>query len=461
MPLQKKKKSRLRRLLEYDVSLASYKQILFENLVLMISSGINIVTALMEFKAESKIKALDETLDGMIDEIRNGQPFWQTLKNYKIIKGNMLDVIRIGEESGNLEANLETVLLQQRKDKEIRSKLQTAGLYPAIVLTVLAVVGSAILVFVLPRLTEVYASFNTELPWITKMMIQLGAFMGKYGQIFVPSVLAVIALIAFFLFINPKTKWIGQKITLTIPILKTAMMQLEMTRFGYLMNSLQSSGFKIVDSMDIIVQATEIYEYKKMYQFFADSLSNGDSFAQSFERYKSSRRLLPIYVRQAIISGEQTGKLKESFKAIGDAFQKEYDYTTANLYVLMEPILLIIVWIGVSVMAVAVILPIYSLIGNFSSLTESPGSSTSNSSVSVTKSVLPQVELISDGVQTIPIYAAKGGVIIYNANHGERFEYRGKDPTWYDIVMKDGSVGWVEQRFVKEIQTVSPTTLVK
>jgi type II secretory pathway component PulF len=463
MEVQIKQKSKLQRLLQFDVNISKYKQIFFENLVMMISSGVNVATAIEQFKTESKIKALEDTLNSMINAINSGIPFWQILEKQKIVKGNMLDIIRIGEESGNLENNLQIVLLQQRKDKEISAKLQTASLYPTIVLGVLLIVSSVIAVFVLPRLTEIYSSFNTELPPLTQAMITIGDFMGKYGTVFMPSLITTIGLIVYFVFFFAKTKWIGQKLLLNFPVIKNAIIQLEMTRFGYLTYSLLDSGFRMLDALDIISASTNLLEYKKMYEFFAASISNGDSFSQTFEKYPQSRKLLPLFARQAITSGEQTGKLQEAFKQIGDVFQKEYDYSTANLYVLLEPILLIIVWLGVAGMALAVILPIYNLIGNFSTITD-PNSDANTNSISQVKptvQILPKVELASDGQQTIPVYSTRGGNIFLYAKHGDVFEVFNKDDNWYELLMKDGSVGLVEQKYVKEIKDVTVTNIVK
>jgi type II secretory pathway component PulF len=461
MESQIKKKSKLRRLLEFDINLSKYKQILFENLVMMISSGVNVATALEQFRSESKIKALDDTLDDMLLAINSGIPFWQILEKQKIVKGNMLDIIRIGEESGNLENNLQIVLLQQRKDKEIAAKLQTASLYPTIVLGVLLIVGSVIAVFVLPRLTEIYSSFNTELPPLTQAMIWIGNFMADYGTVFMPSLIISLGIIVYFVFFFNKTRWIGQKFLLNFPVIKNAIIQLEMTRFGYLTFSLLDSGFRMLDALDIISASTDLFEYKKMYEFFAGSISNGDSFSQSFLKYPQSRKLLPLFARQAITSGEQTGKLKEAYKQIGDVFQKEYDYSTANLYVLLEPILLILVWLGVAGMALAVILPIYNLIGNFSTITDPNSDTNTISQVKPTVQILPKVELISDGQQTIPVYTTKGGNVTLYAKHGDVFEVFNRDGNWYELLLKDGSVGLVEQRYVRELKDVAVTNIVK
>jgi len=446
---QRKQKSKLRRLLEYDVSIGKYKQLMFENLVLMITSGLNIVKALEEIRSENKTRSLEEILEGMVREIRNGMPFWQTLEKFNIVKGSLLDVIRVGEESGNLAQNLQIVLLQQRKDREIKSKLETASLYPALVMIVLLIVGTAIAVFVLPRLTEVYKSFNADLPVITQYMIKLGDFMAGPGQIVLPVGVLVFIIGIYFIFIYKKSSWIGQIILLRIPFIRNALMQLEMARFGYLMYSLLDSGFKVLNSLDIISESTNLREYKKLYEFLASSIYNGDSFAQSFEKYNKSKSLLPMYARQALIAGEQTGKIKETAKQIGDTYQKEYDYTTANLYVLMEPILLIIVWIGVFVMAIAVIMPIYNLTGNFSDLTSGANQSIDNAA---SPSLSRTIELISDGKQTIPVYTTRGGSgIRLQAIPGAIYAYKSKDIAWYEIDMNDGSVGWVEQRYCKEL----------
>jgi type II secretory pathway component PulF len=456
MDKKKKQKNKLIRILEYDVSIGKNKQIMFENLVLMITSGIGILSALEEFSRENNIKSLKEVLEDMVEEIKGGQPFWKTLSKHKIIKENLIDIIRIGEESGNLKQNLSIVLTQQRKDKEVKAKLQTASLYPAIILIVMLVVGVVVAVFVLPRLTEVYSSFKTELPFLTQQMINLGKFMGSSGQIVVPLAVLILIIILYFIFIFRKTKWLGQKILFVMPVIKTALMQLEMSRLGHLMDSLLKSGFKVVDALDIIRRSTDLRDYERFYLFLADSIANGDSFAQSFNKYPRSRKLLPLYARQAIIAGERTGQLESSFSQVGTTFQKEYENTTANMYVLMEPILLILVWIGVFIMALAVITPIYSLMGNFSSQSGVDAQVEDN----VVKKVYPKLKVISDGIQNIPIYSSVRGSLIIYAIPDEVFEYSDVTETWYAIRLKDGSVGWVEQKYVQLLPDITDTSVL-
>src|SRR3989344_6511254 len=99
--------------------------------------------------------------------------------------------------------------------------------------------------------------------------------------------------------------------------------------------------------MDSLCNATQFLQYKRFYGFLRDSIEEGNSLQKSFAKYKQSQRLLPSTVQQLLISGEQSGNLSSTLLRIGDMFEDKTENTTKNLTVVLEPLLLIIVWIGV------------------------------------------------------------------------------------------------------------------
>jgi type II secretory pathway component PulF len=141
------------------------------------------------------------------------------------------------------------------------------------------------------------------------------------------------------------------------------MRESEIAQFGYLLGTLLDAGLPITQAVELLAGASTAEQYQKFYHYLAISLTDGFSLKDSMVRYKKIAKLLPSAMQQMVIAGERSGSLSEVLLTIGRTFERKADTTTENLEAIMEPILLLFVASGVMLVAVAVILPIYSLVG--------------------------------------------------------------------------------------------------
>jgi len=173
-------------------------------------------------------------------------------------------------------------------------------------------------------------------------------------------------LVIYFLFGYKKTKFIGQKIIFAIPGINSLVQEIELSRFGYTLGNLLDAGMPLVASLDSLREISSFLEYQKFYVFLRDMVEEGNSFQKCFSMYKKTERLIPFPIQQMIITSEQSGSLKESLMSIGEMYEEKTDISTKNLAVILEPILLVVIWLVVVFVALSVILPIYGLVGGFS-----------------------------------------------------------------------------------------------
>jgi len=339
------------------------KDYLIENLSMLLSSGMDVISALSAIKAEMRSKKMIATIDSMIKSLEGGSPIWKALEASKLLPEYIIALVRVGEETGKLPENLKVIIIQQQKDNEFKSKIKSAVMYPLFVFSLTFVVGIGIAWFILPRLALVFSQLRLKLPLITQVLISIGLFLGQYGIIVIPSLLLAFFGLIYLIFINKKTRFIGENILFKLPVFGELIREIEISRMGFLLGTLLSSGIPVIDSFSSLVSATTSNIYKKLYLHMQDMVAKGNSFQKSLSLYKDSRKLIPIPIQQLIITSEQSGNLPETFLKIGQNFESKIEDTTKNLSVMLEPILLIIVWLGVLAVALAVILPIYSLIG--------------------------------------------------------------------------------------------------
>lgn len=345
--------------------LGSDREYFVENLTLLISSGMDILMSLDSIQGEVGSRKMKRILGEIKESMESGSPLWQALEETGIFSSRIISLIRIGEQSGRLVENLKVVSIQQQKEREFRSKIRSAAMYPVLILIVTAVVGIGIAWFILPRLAQVFSQLKIELPLITRLLIRTGNFLSQYGTIAMPLVIVFLTAFVFFVFFFRKTKFIGQFAAFHFPIIKTIMQQVELARMGYVFGTLLEAGLPITESLESLTETTDIRAYKKFYLYLLKNIEEGNSLQKSFKNYKKSNKLVPLPIQQIIAAGEQSGRLPESLKKIGETFESKIDASTKALAVMLEPILLVIVWLGVLAVAVAVILPIYSLVGGF------------------------------------------------------------------------------------------------
>lgn len=340
------------------------KEYFIENLAMLLSSGITIMSVLDAIQGEMVSRRMWRIIGNLKVNIERGLPLWQALQETRLFPLHIISLIKVGEESGRLNENLQVIVAQQERDRLFRSRVRSAALYPIFVLCFAVVAGSGIGWFILPRLAILYTSLRLQLPIFTQILIGIGKFLGVYGAIAVPLFLVVAGTIIYFSFFFSKTKFIGQAALLRLPGVGRLIREVELARMGYVLGTLLAAGLPIVASLNSLADAAGYHVYRKLYLYLRDHIEGGDSFKKCFSEYPGMRRLMPLPVRQLIISGEQSGHLAATLIKIGEIYEGKMELTSKNLATILEPLLLIIVWAVVLLIALAVVLPLYTLIGN-------------------------------------------------------------------------------------------------
>lgn len=347
----------------FHIGISKERDYLVENLSMLIAGGMTVLLAIDAVSADMKSRNMKNILATLRDDIEGGFPLWKAFEHSGIFRDHTISLVRLGEETGKLSENLKLVAEQEEKDRIFRSKIKSAMMYPVFVLSLTVVVGVSIAWFILPRLATVFAQLRVELPLLTKWLIASGTFLGEYGVVAIPVFFLFIGFVLFFIFSFSKTKFIGQAMLFTIPGIKKLFQEVELARFGYLLGTLLQAGVPVIQSLDSLYNATLFPRYKKFYEYLRDSVQEGNSFQKSFASYKNSSILVPTTIQRLITTGEQSGNLPETLIKISATFEDRTENTTKNITVILEPILLVVIWLGVVAVALAVVLPIYSLIG--------------------------------------------------------------------------------------------------
>lgn len=429
-----------------------------ENLALLLASGMDTVSALSALKQEVKAKEMRKVVGQIQDEVESGLALSVALEKTGLFGTNITALIKIGEETGRLPENLRVVAANSAKERSFRAKIASAMMYPVFVLVLTIIIGVSISWVILPRLATVFSQLRINLPWITKFLIDVGVFLGKYGAVFVPSLIVSLLLLVYFLFVFPKSKFIGQELLFSFPGIAELVSQVELSRFGYMLGTMLNAGLPVVVAFDSLIGVTGFASYKRFYRFLRDRVEEGNSFAKSFALYPHVNRLMPPSIQQMIIAAEQSGFLSDTLIKIGERFEERTETTTKNISTILEPVLLVIVWFGVAGVALAIVLPIYSLVGGFTQTPPAQVIVTPTPTVSapiLTPTVAPlnEVRVLETGIGYLNIREepSVASEIVGRALPGETYQFLDVADDWYLIVFNNGR-GWVNAAYVEELQ---------
>lgn len=348
---------------KYHIS-AKYRDYFTSNLALLLHAAVPVQEAFSSLQETSKSKPLNSALEQMKSDIDEGLPLWKAMQRSGVATDQTIALVQLGEQSGRLVDNLQVAARQEEKQRIFRSKVRSAMLYPSFVLGLTLIVGIGVAWFLLPKLSETFTQLDVDLPFISQVFINIGVFLKANGFWAVPAGLGLLFLVVYILFAAPKTKQIGQRLLFHLPGISRLLHEVEIARFGYLMGTLLNAGLTVTQSLSSLRDATSATQYKKLYQHLYESFEDGYSFRATLPKHRNIANLLPPPVQQMIIAGERSGSLPETLVNVGRIYEQKSEISTQNLEAILEPVMLIFVWIGVMGVAVAVILPIYGLVGD-------------------------------------------------------------------------------------------------
>ncbi len=357
--------ARLRSLSKASFSLGGRKDLeyLTHNLGLLLASGVDMLSALDSIQSGMQSQKVIKLMSEVRERVASGTPLSSAFAQSKLFAPRVLTLMRIGEESGRLVESFGLISDQEEKQRTLYSKVRSALLYPTLVFFVTLVVGVGVSWFILPRLARVFYQLHIELPLVTRAVLGFGSFLGEHGLWAVPLGIAILGLLFYGTFVHPQGRRLGEALLFNMPGVHTLIVEVELARLGYILGGLLRAGVPILEALDSLTEAAQWQRYKALYIHVRGRIEAGDPFLQSFSQYPGVGRLIPSTIQQLLATGANSGTLSSVLLKVGAVYEEKSDASTKNLSVILEPVLLVIVWLAVVMVALGVILHIYSIIG--------------------------------------------------------------------------------------------------
>lgn len=334
-------------------------KILFaRHLAIMLKSGMPFSEALVALREQTDSKKLKEVVDYCLEAVKQGESLGRALQHYqRYFSPLFLHMIEVGEESGSLVSNLEYLALQLKKSYDLKRKVRSAMMYPAIVFIATLGLGAGLAFFIFPKLIKFFESLNVTLPLPTRILLWTAYRMQEYGLHFILATLVVVAII-WYLRRFRKVKFFFHHLWLRLPWIGPLVKKVNLAYFARTLSSLLQAGINIVECLEVSSQAMGNLVYAQKLKQAQTRVQSGEAFGDIL---KEQTQYFPPTASYMIEVGEQTGTLSETLLYLADFYEEEVDSATQNLAEILEPILLIIMGIVVGFVAISIILPIYKI----------------------------------------------------------------------------------------------------
>lgn len=331
-----------------------------KNLAVMIEAGLSVSRAMSVLSKQSKNKNFIKILESIMVSVNGGETLSKSLEAHPDIFSSLfVSMAKAGEESGKLSYSLKIVADQLEKANNLSKKIKGAMIYPAVIVSVMLVIGVILMVYMVPMLTETFKGLNIQLPLPTRIIIAISDFLIA-NLLITLGVVAVLIFGAISWLKTIKGKNMLDFVTLHLPMIKNMAKEVNAARTARTLSSLISSGVDIVGAIGITSAVLQNHYFKNLLNDTAKKVETGELLSVSLSN--SNGNLYPIFVGEMLAVGEETGKMTEMLDNIASYYESEVDQKTKNLSTIIEPFLMILIGIVVGVFAVAMMLPTYSLV---------------------------------------------------------------------------------------------------
>lgn len=326
----------------------------------MVSAGLPLATGLTILRDQNN-PAMAEVVSNLLREIEGGSTFAKALeKQPDVFDRIYIQLVKAGELGGVLDQVMDKLAENLEKDKEFRAKTKGAMIYPLIVLSAMVVVGFVMMIFVIPKLTAMYKDFGAQLPLPTLLLIGLANFLARFWWLFIALFVGGSVFLRRW-YKTPQGQRRIDKLLLKVPIVGVLRQKVILTNFARTLSLLLSAGVPLLASLEIVAQAMASVLYRDAMIDVTKKVEKGVSLSRAMAVYD----LFPGILHQMLAVGEETGKLDEVLLKLSKYFESESEQAVKNLTAAMEPLIMVVLGLGVGAMVIAIIMPIYSLTSQF------------------------------------------------------------------------------------------------
>jgi len=373
----------------WNIQLRQSEKVKLEELVIftrqlstMVGAGVPMPRSLNSLQKNLNNEYFKKVLADVCKNVESGVSLGEAFARHpKVFSTVYVNMVKAGEEGGILDEILKRLATQVEQDASMKRKIKSAMMYPTVILTVTVIAFFAIMIFIVPKLSKIMTTLGgptAQLPIYTKFMLGLSDFFIKptiAGILPIPIInklpnfiFLTIVLLIIILYISryiktPKGRFRYHSLALRTPIVKDLVQKVAIARFARTFSSLMSAGVNVLESLRVTGAAIGNVVIEEELKIAATEVKNGKPLSEQLEK----SHYFPITVSQMVLVGEETGNMDTVLTKIAEFYEEEVKVQVDGLASIIEPILIIILGVGVGLIAASVMGPIANLtktIGN-------------------------------------------------------------------------------------------------
>ena len=327
----------------------------------LIGAGLPLSSSLRTVAEQTQSKAMRNVVEEILASVEAGKTLYESFAKFpEIFNGVYLSLIQAGETSGTLDIALKRLADQEEKDAAMMSKIRGALVYPAIIFVVIIAVLAFMMIMVVPQVKNLYADMGKELPGLTKFLVSLSDFFGKFWWLV--AIVAGVVIVALWYAVKRTTagRRVADSFKLHVPIFGGLFKKLYVSRFARTAEMMLATGVPMLDSVKIAIDATNNTVVEAEYSKSLEIIKSGKPLSESL---REREYMLPLVPQMSSI-GEESGKIDEMLGKAAQVYENELDEQINNISTMIEPILMVIMAGLIGVVVGGTLMPIYSLVNS-------------------------------------------------------------------------------------------------
>jgi len=333
-------------------------------LATLIDSGLPLLRSLTVLEKQEPHPVLRATVGSLAENVQGGSTFSESLAQHpKIFNKLYVNMVKAGELGGVLEIVLNRLAEYQEKAQKLKNKIVSAMVYPVIVMFIAVAILVFLMIFIVPKFKEMFASTESELPTISKIVFGTSEFF-LARPLFVPNIVFVFIVVGFGIFFFNmwgRTKG-GRKsidtIKLKLPVLGDIQRKSAVSRFSRTLGTLVTSGVPILQALNITRDTAGNVVLSQAIEKVHESVKEGETIVAPLQ----ASGVFPSMVISMVDVGEETGQLPEMLLKVADVYDDEVDNSVTALTSILEPIMIVFLALVVGSVVFALFLPLIKMI---------------------------------------------------------------------------------------------------
>lgn len=325
-----------------------------KQLSIMISAGVPILQGLEILYRAEKNAVLRHTIKKIAADVGEGKTIAEAMSEHNCFDKLYCNLVRAGEAGGILDSILKKLATHMEKQQKTKAQIKSAMMYPAVVVSVGALVIWGMMVFVVPMFTGMLKESGQKIPWITQFVIDVSSFMGSYTPILVPTVIVgVLALGSFIKTAEGKILW--DSFTMRVPLFGGIIIKGNLSSFSNTLGTLLGAGVSLIDALDICIETIDSSVIAKDLLEVKKKIIEGKTLTEPLSKIE----YFPELVTQMIRVGEQTGQIDQMLARVSEVFEEEVDNLITGMTKMIEPLIIVVLGGMIAAILVAMYLPMF------------------------------------------------------------------------------------------------------